>query len=412
MKTPTSGRAGQLDPQFGHDGLLKVEIPSGDFTARAVLNAQRAIHLVGVLSSEPSAATLLKLDAEGQLDTSFGTGGMVMHRMLDGYELKDLRSAIQTDGRILVVALCTPVAGESGAAGVVVLRCLGDGRLDASFGDGGVMVWREDWTTASTNAGVALQSDGGIVVAGWGSAAGTGVNVVLKLLIDGRFDPVFGQGGVVREMRGLTRFSDVVVNEEGLVLVGGYNDGVAAIFCYQANGEPDRAFSGDGIMHLPDLGSSTMHFNGIALQPDGAIVGAGFWGKTMTMETAGILTRVNAVGELDAEFNEGEVLLLPAPLDQCLDVLVDDAGRIVTLGRVKSDVRAIAVCRWLGDGTPDPSFGMQGTFIFHVPAAIEPPATALMQDVLAQWPDKVLVNTLRATSTDARIGPVLARVLT
>lgn len=410
MNTPVSTQAGQLDPQFGHGGLLKVEIPSGDFRARGVLDAAQAIYLLGVVSSEPSALTILKLDAEGSLDTSFGTGGMVMHRVAEGYTVSDVRGTFQPDGRILATCLCTPEPGQATTAGLLVVRCMADGRLDVGFGDGGFKLWRGEWTGAQKNGGVAVQTDGKIVGAGWGAADGQGINIVLRFLPSGGFDAGFGQGGVVREMRGFTNFNDIAIRQDGHILVGGYNVGVAAIFCYRPDGSPDSGFAEEGMLRMPDNGPPTMHFNCIAIQPDAHVVGAGIF-VVESMVNDGIVVRATQAGQLDPSFNDGELLHLPERLDQCMDISVDGEGRLIALGRVKSDSKAVALCRLLDDGSLDTSFGDEGVFMFHIPPEIEPPATVLMQDLLIQSPGKALVISYSAPPTGARIGPVIARIL-
>ncbi|WP_313457389.1 hypothetical protein [Stenotrophomonas sp.] len=407
MKTPASSQAGQLDPQFGHGGLLKVEIPSGDFRARGVLDAAQAIHLLGVVSSEPSALTMLKLDAEGRLDTSFGTGGMVMHRVVEGYTVSDVRGTIQPDGRILATCLCTRESGHATTDGLLVVRCMADGRLDVSFGVGGFTLWEGEWRRAIKNAGVAVQPDGKIVAAGWGADDG---NIVLRFLPSGGSDTGFGEGGVVREARGYTNFNDVGIRQDGHILVGGYNVGVAAIFCYRPDGSPDSGFAEDGMLRLPDNGPPTMHFNGIVIQSDAQVVAAGLI-AVEAMANDGLVVRATQAGELDQDFNNGEPLHLPGRLDQCMDIAIDGEGRLTILGRVKSDSKAVAVCRLLADGSLDASFGDAGVFIFHIPPAIEPPATVLMQDLLIQSPGKALVISYSAPPIDARIGPLIARIL-
>lgn len=407
MKTPASTQAGQLDPQFGHGGLLKVEIPSGDFRARGVLDEAQAIYLLGVVSSEPSALTMLKLDAEGRLDTSFGTGGMVVHRVAEDYTVSDVRGTLQPDGRILATCLCTRESGQATTDGLLVVRCMADGRLDVSFGVGGFKLWEGEWRRAIKNAGVAVQPDGKIVAAGWGADEG---NIVLRFLPSGGFDTGFGQAGVVREVRGYTNFNDVGIGQDGHILVGGYNEGVAAIFCYRPDGSPDSGFAEDGMLRMPDNGPPTMHFNSIAIQSDAQVVAAGLI-AVEAMANDGFVVRATQAGELDPDFNDGQPLHLPERLDQCMDIAIDGEGRLTILGRVKSDSKAVAVCRLFADGSLDASFGDAGVFIFHIPPAIEPPATVLMQDLLIQSPGKALVVSYSAPPIDARIGPLIARIL-
>ena len=82
--------------------------------------------------------------------SSYGDGGIV-RTDLNGYEYA-YGLAIQPDGRILVVCQYSPIA-FAGDTNLMVLRCLGNGQIDASFGFlGGGMTssWRAIWAAAAT----------------------------------------------------------------------------------------------------------------------------------------------------------------------------------------------------------------------------------------------------------------------
>jgi hypothetical protein len=86
---------------------------------------------VGLPSNEQDLAdTLFRLNTNGTLDTSFGFEG-VDNLVLPGIEdLGFYGVAVQSDGKIVALA--------ETFNGVVVARVEANGQLDASFGSGGV----------------------------------------------------------------------------------------------------------------------------------------------------------------------------------------------------------------------------------------------------------------------------------
>ena len=124
---------------------------------------------------------VLRLNANGSLDTSFNPGGTGTSNEVYGL-------AVQPDGKILVAGNFTTYNGNA-AAPDMVLRLLPDGTLDPSFNAGG------------TGAGgdfraMVLQPDGKVLLGGNpsvynGTAFGRGV---LRLNADGYVDPTFNPG--------------------------------------------------------------------------------------------------------------------------------------------------------------------------------------------------------------------------
>lgn len=126
--------------------------------------------------------------ADGTLDASFGTGGVV--KGLFGTIVGAARSVVVTPANNLVLA------GHRDHDFAAV-RLLPTGSLDATFGTAGRAVFvlsADNWDEATS---LVLQADGKLLLGGWiytgnGSSADT---VLLRLNADGSRDATFGPGG-------------------------------------------------------------------------------------------------------------------------------------------------------------------------------------------------------------------------
>jgi uncharacterized delta-60 repeat protein len=142
---------GDLDASFGVGGRVTTPERERDapVTQSFVLQSDGKVLL--------GRRSLIRFNANGSLDTGFGSRGQVS---LSGWAASGL--AIQSDGRIVAVG-----AGSGGR--IRVKRYKRNGAIDASFGRGGMTTTYlgAKGIDAKGNANsVGLQSDGRIVVAG------------------------------------------------------------------------------------------------------------------------------------------------------------------------------------------------------------------------------------------------------
>ena len=103
---------------------------------------------------------MLRYDANGQLDTGFGTGGIAVQSS-GGFDGHATAVAIDSTGRILASG---PTSVANGDGAFAVIRFNANGTTDGSFGNSGVAV--TDLGLTVDAHGIAIQSDGKIVVAG------------------------------------------------------------------------------------------------------------------------------------------------------------------------------------------------------------------------------------------------------
>src|SRR5215203_2370097 len=132
------------------------------------------------LGAAPAASA-----APGELDPTFGSGGMV--KVLAGNEDSyGADVAVQPDGKIVVVGYEKP-------GNAVVLRLLPNGSLDPSFGSGGKTTTVIP-TGFSEFRAVVMQPDGKIVAAGAAKGAANSDFLIGRFNSDGSPDGSFGGG--------------------------------------------------------------------------------------------------------------------------------------------------------------------------------------------------------------------------
>ena len=285
------------------------------------------------------------------LDTSFSSDGKVTTDF--GSTDEAYAVALQTDGKIVA-------AGKRGGD-FAVARYNADGSLDTSFSSDG-KVTTDFGTTFEAARGVAVQSDGKIVAAGYTGSGSATDFAVARYNADGSLDTSFSSDGKVTTAIGSA--SDIAwamaLQSDGKILVAGSsNNGTNndfALVRYNANGTLDTSFSGDGKVTTA-IGSGASSAAGMALQSDGKIVLAGYVGFRDDFA----LARYNTDGSLDTSFSsDGKVITDGGgTLDAANAVTVQSDGKIVAAGHINS-LTTLGMIRYTSAGALDTSFGTGG----------------------------------------------------
>ena len=125
---------GSLDPTFGSGGKVTTDFGGGfDAAFGVALQTDGKIIAVGQGASSFDFA-LARYNADGSLDPTFGSGGKVTTDFTGGFE-DAIAVAIQLDGRIVV----TGQTFSGGFQKFALARYNADGSLDTSFGSGGIV---------------------------------------------------------------------------------------------------------------------------------------------------------------------------------------------------------------------------------------------------------------------------------
>ncbi len=267
---------GSRDTSFGKNGSARVNVGrrGGGALDVALLPGGRILAAGwGVADDRSWKGVVVAFKANGSIDTRFGEGGVVTFTAVGGGEATVEIDAMQVlpSGRILL-------AGEI-AGRVMVVRLLGDGRPDPSFsGDGFtyVNVGRCRCRYAYTS-GLALDRRGRIVVSASLAGPDPEPAALLRFMPGGRLDRSFGEGGVVSTFLGSRLAAqDAVVQHNGrIVIVGDYNvpgsgEARLAAVRYLPDGRVDRSFGRKGFF-TRDFGVEGVAYAAL-VQRDGRVV--------------------------------------------------------------------------------------------------------------------------------------------
>lgn len=354
-------RAGDLDETFGTAGVVRTDLGGDDNGEDVVVLPDGRILVVGFRNSGGTFSVLLaRYDANGALDSTFGTGGTFVTSC--GGSCNAFGLAVQGDGRILVAG--TRVDG--GMPRIMVLRVLPDGGLDPDFGTAGMV------TTASSGDGndrgnaVTLDASGRVIVVGTRGAPSTTQAVVLRFDASGTPDPVFDADGEVTVAAPEARGNDVLVQPDGRIVVVGVSiaaDHTRRILLARllSDGAPDPTLAGDGIelTSFPGLGAGAV---AVVRQPDGKLV-AGGGTSGANAEIVFAMARYEVDGSLDATFGVGGRVVTDVPGlvgDTADGLLLAPDGTLVQAGFALGGSLHVAVARVDADGIADPTFGSAG----------------------------------------------------
>ncbi len=297
---------GTLDTSFDSDGIRLIDIAGGDDTARGIaVQSDGKIVVAGVAAvAGNNDFAVVRLNADGSLDTTFDTDGKVTTAIGAGAdEARGL--AIQTGGKIVLAGYSHNGTNED----VALVRYNTDGSLDTSFDSDGKRTVAVGSGYDTANA-VALQSDGKIVVAGDSLILGTPDFTVMRFNADGSLDTSFDSDGIATTaVGGSSDYSRaLVIQSDGrIVVVGesfnGSNNDIAVVR-YNSDGSLDTTFDSDGKLTTA-IGSSIDTASGVAVQSDGKIVAAGY---ATFADAYTALVRYNANGSLDTSFGATSTL--------------------------------------------------------------------------------------------------------
>jgi uncharacterized delta-60 repeat protein len=349
----SSGTPGTLDRSFSGNGKVFVTIGSPDDDAYAeAIQPDGDIVLAGTANAGVSNENfgLVRLRPDGTKDGSFGRHGEVQTDLGGGQE-EAFDVALQPDGRIVLVGW--------NANDMVIVRYLSDGRLDPTFGSGGVVtidIGRYDQANA-----VAVDADERILVAGETSDGSVGRPVLARLLSDGSLDPTFGSNGlVVGGRRSGATFEDMALQRDGRIVVTEVQHPNVLVRRFLPDGRKDPSFGTKGAASTPL--TQTAHV-ALALRPDGDIVTAATVpGQGEDQGDFGVYA-LRADGSADAAFGTGGLATVDfaGSLDQAYAVTVGPDGSVIAGGDANdAEQRVFAVARLLPDGSPDPAFGHNG----------------------------------------------------
>jgi uncharacterized delta-60 repeat protein len=329
---------GTLDTSFGTNGVVKYDPGDEIFVDGYDARIQSDGKIVVVGSTDEFTrydVIVLRYNPNGTLDTSFDTDGVVTYdtggdALAFGYAV-----ALQQDGKIIATG---EVYGSSSVpVGLPLLRYTVNGTLDTTFGTGGVVMYNNSSGDSEAGTALAIQPDGKIIVAGsmvveTTPGIGERRGLLLRFTSSGGLDTTFGTNGVVvYNSGGSHRFDDLRLQPDGKIVVVGNSyvdfDNDIILLRYNANGTLDTSFGTNGIARYED---GYAYGNALANQEDGKIVITGY---DYNVVTDTMILRYETDGSLDDSFGIGGVVEYDmGGNDVGYDVAVQSDDKIIIMG--------------------------------------------------------------------------------
>ena len=288
---------------------------------RSGMSASRLAPAISPTVEMMEQRTLL---SAGDLDPTFGSGGIVTLTPLTGLTLSVGGTAVQNDGKILVSVenaqgsvatgdISTPTSGE-------ILRILTDGSPDPAFGiDGAVALPAGDFV-----AQILVRPNGKIVLVG---------NILAQLNPDGSFDTTFAGGKGIETLPDPIAAQTTSLQPNGGIItdmVGGSPSD--QIVRFKPDGSRDMSFGTNGVAVLPQLSSQfSPTVGGVTTDSTGRIVisvseitPAGESSQNQQLYTAGFgAVRLLSNGKVDQSFGTAGLSIGESTTDSFFNIEFD-----------------------------------------------------------------------------------------
>ncbi|QDE71089.1 hypothetical protein BHS09_31215 [Myxococcus xanthus] len=294
-----------LDSSFGGNGVAMPAFGQPEVRIHALATQPDGKWILAGATGSTGLRDVLvaRLLPNGTLDPDFGNQGTVTLDVCGGDDYVDAVTVLP-DGRILVAG--GAISGPGSCAGsqyqsLLFARYTSAGALDTTFGDMGVRTFQISAGNAALHA-VTVDSKGRIV--GAGTVQHDDLDfVIMRLTPTGAADTTFSSDGLA--------WDDLGEDEDGLAVVTLADDRIVvagttnasrnrmALRRYNVNGTPDSSFTYRSVSDWPRLTPRTLHL----LDGDKLLVGGSArWNAGTDSPNSGAVTRVHANGSPDTSF--------------------------------------------------------------------------------------------------------------
>ena len=300
---------GGLDPSFGDAGLRIgglgfAEDYSDHFPFTALAPDGKIV--VGARGADYNTFSVARLDADGAIDPDFAGDGVATFSLPEPSRFGgDSRVAVLSDGSVILAGI--DYGGNGFDNKLILIKFTADGTLDRSFGTDGVISTTSE-PTRSVNDLVIDSEDRILISDGIGRGLFEGnpesISEVTRLLPNGQPDTTFGTAGTQR----VTTPTDGVPYPDSPRLALDSDQRIyslegTSLTRLNENGSPDASFGTAGTVELPaDFGVSAIYPD-----PGGGVFVAGtrdeFRAHT-NLTTALIVGHLLEDGNIDTDFGD------------------------------------------------------------------------------------------------------------
>ncbi len=359
---------GALDKSFGNGGVSLVGFGRReDIAEDIVVQSDGKILLAGYSDLAGQETSMIRLNTDGSLDTTFGKGGKVDYN--GETHSHNQRIMLYPNGTILICA--------DDAARPVMMWFKPDGTVDSSFAKNGRLgeFFADDHGLYHR---VFLLEDSSLIAAGshghYDDDSNTWVYDIglTYLKKSGVIDSSKGKNGRVL-FDALNKHDyafDAIMQRNGKIVIGGsygsYFTKDFTLHRFNRDGSLDLSF-GTGGRSIVDVTDTMDWLIGLSSQPDGKMLAAGIWYDST--DERPVIVRYHENGIVDTSFGSDGIVKIDNNIesDWIYKAMMDSAGRIVAVGSLYDGVSSVTTLyRLLANGKLDSSFGENGLARFDV----------------------------------------------
>ena len=281
---------GSLDNTFGGDGRVTLQLGGVDeqVSGMSLLNNGKIVVAGHTDINGDHDIVFARFNANGSLDTSFGTAGTTLVDSGTNYD-QAYSMTQQPDGKFIACGLSGPSQYDATDGALLAVRVNQDGSVDTSYGSNGVAIVQTTTVLGQARGCAALQDGSGATILAGIDGTATDANLALaRLDANGTLDPSFGTAGQASiDLGGWELAENIVVLDDGTLAVAGVSFGATSdIFLARIDagtGMLDSTFGNEGVTVF-DLGhgsqasatfSYPFHGFGLIEQTDGKLVTLG-----------------------------------------------------------------------------------------------------------------------------------------
>ncbi len=351
---------GTLDTSFGNGGTVRIPYYEKDAQILTILKVDDAIFSGGYTKETKEDFTIVKMDLDGNLDSNFGENGTL--RFVIGQGFGRCSKLLQhPDGGLLAIGWDRNGNKDE----YILIKMDINGNLDTSFGDAGIASgnWSSSSYAESEIADAAFLSDGRLIASGRSYNGSNTDFVVACYDADGNPCADFGTNGIIIQLFNDTDHweiaQELVVDYQDNIYVSGENrDDEDLVVKYDSNGDLVSSFGTEGILVFTHSTHETTDIGDLAVDYNNRLLVSGIVNMNSNF---GYIARYDNNGNLDTSFgNQGEVVLSSVNSLRITDAKIIDDNALLVVGKTSGFATKQILAKLDNTGNLVTNFGING----------------------------------------------------
>ena len=356
---------GSLDSGFANNGVATIDLGTRNFTPVGLYVQEGASGPSGfilggtLLDNGTGYLAVMRLDGNGNLDTSFGTNGIGQKGTTTG-NLQAHAMELDASGQLVVVGSLFVTAGSQYNLAASLFTTAGS--VSTGFGTSGLLTINQG--ANEIGRAVARDSNGLLYLLGETGNGGTSNDLLLiRLTSSGSLDTSWDTDGIlVQNINALDFAVDLVIDSNDRPIVSATTASLGQLadwllLRYETNGVlSSTGFGTNGIVQFTAEMGTVTYNRALARQADGKLLLTGHHATSVTGN--GLIFRLNADGSTDTSFNTtGKTIADVQPQASTMALSEQPDGKILAAAQLElAGVQALGTYRLNTDGSTDTAF--------------------------------------------------------